>query len=399
MHQGVGARAAKDEGMTETGGPVPRTPAIAPTDAGVPRPLRLAAAIAWRFLVVAAAIALLALLAARLRVVVLPVVLALFAAAVLAAPTMWLRRRRVHRTVAAAIVFFGAVLLTLGALAITVPLAAGQLDQVSTNVQTGIDRVTDWVLDGPLEVDRADLREYRERGLEELRGRAGSIAGGALGGAYLLVELVTGLLLTLVLLFFFLKDGDRLWPWTVGLFPEPARQRVDDVGRIAWRTLGGYLRGQAIVAFVDAVLIALALWLIGVPLILPLALLTFLGGFFPIVGALLAGIAAALVALVTEGLTAALLVAAAATAVQQIEGNLLQPFVVGRAVQLHPIAVLLAVTAGAVVWGLPGAIIGVPLVAVVAQSASYLRSGADPPGRRPIRRPDALRRGGTSHRP
>ncbi len=367
------------ERLHTTGSPLAAEPAV-------PAALRFAAAVAWRFLVVTAAVAVLAFVAARLRVVVLPVLFALFAAAILAPPTVWLRRRGVPRAVAALVVFAGSLAIAAAAVALVAPRAADQLGDVSANVQEGFDTVTELVLDGPLEISQGDLREYRERALDELRDRAGSIAGGALGGAYLVVEMVAGLLLGLVLLFFFLKDGDRIWQWIVRLFPDRARARVDDVGRIGWRTLGGYLRGQAIVALVDAVFIGIALWLIGVPLVVPLALLTFVGGFFPIVGAFAAGVAAALVAVVTKGVTAALLVVAATIAVQQIEGNLLQPFIVGRAVRLHPIAVLLAVAAGAVVWGAPGAIIAVPLVAVVAQSASYLRSGAEPEQRRRVPR-------------
>ncbi len=169
-----------------------------------------------------------------------------------------------------------------------------------------------------------------------------------------------------------------MWPWAVRLFPPEARSDVDQLGRIAWRTMGGYLGGQAIVALVDAVFIGLALWLIGVPLVLPLAILTFVGGFFPVIGAFVAGGAAALIALVSNGFLDALLVVAAATVVQQLEGNLLQPMIVGRAVRIHPVAVILAVTSGAVIWGLPGAILAVPTVAVAAQSASYLRSGRIP---------------------
>ncbi|MBW3592311.1 MAG: AI-2E family transporter [Actinobacteria bacterium] len=371
--------------MSDDQQPTPAPP-YAPETA-VPPALRRAAALSWRFLLVAAALVVLAVVAARLRVIVLPVLFALFAAAILAPPTVWLRRHGTHPTIAALLVFVGSLAVVATVVALVAPRAVNELGDVSTNVQAGFDRVTDWVLDGPLEISQADLQDYRERALDELRERAGSIAGGALGGAYLVVELIAGLLLGLVLLFFFLKDGERMWPWIVGLFPERARRNVDEVGQIGWRTLGGYLRGQTIVALVDAIFIGLALWLIGVPLVLPLAVLTFVGGFFPIVGAFAAGAAAALVALVTKGVTAALLVVAATIAVQQIEGNLLQPFIVGRAVQLHPIAVLLAVAAGAVVWGVPGAIIAVPLVAVIAQSASYLRSGAEPAERRRIRRP------------
>ncbi len=346
-------------------------------DAAVPDQLRLAAAIAWRFLVVAAAVAVVALALAKLRLVVLPVVLALFAAAVLAPAVGWFRRRGVPAALAAVAVILASLGFLATVVAVLAPRVANELGDVGASVSEGAERVTRWLLEGPLDLSADELDRWRERALDELRDRGGDIAGGVLGGAYLAVEIVAGLLLSLVVLFFFLRDGERMWPWVVGLFPGSARGRVDEVGRIAWATLGGYLRGISIVAFVDALFIGLALWLLGVPLVIPLAVLTFLGGFFPIVGAFTAGAAAALVALVTEGLTTALLVVAAATLVQQLEGNLLEPLIVGRAVKIHAVAVLLAVAAGAVVWGIVGAFLAVPLAAVTARAAAHLRSGGD----------------------
>lgn len=343
----------------------------------VPHQFRLAAAIAWRFLVVAAAVALVAVVLARLRVVVLPVVFGLFVAAVLAPPARWLRARGVPAALAALTVLVASLALLAGVVALFAPLIAGELAAVGSSVDEGIATVTGWLLEGPLDLSREELDDWRERALDELRERADAIAGGVVGGAYLAVELVAGLLLTIVLAFFFLKDGERMWPWAVGLFPPRARQGVDEVGQIAWATLGSYLRGVAVVALVDALFIGIALWLIGVPLVLPLAFLTFVGGFFPILGATAAGAAAALVALVSEGLVAALLVVGAVVLVQQLEGNVLQPFVVGRAVKIHAVAVLLAVAAGFVVWGIVGAFLAVPVAAVIARAASHLRSGGD----------------------
>jgi putative heme transporter len=186
------------------------------------------------------------------------------------------------------------------------------------------------------------------------------------------VEVLAGIALAIVTLFFLLRDGPTIWAWCRRLFPPQARTDVERIGERAWTTIGGYLQGVSIVAAVDAVLIGLALWLLGVPLVLPLALLTFVGGFFPIVGAFTAGFAAAMVALVTNGLTTALLVIAATIVVQQLEGNVLQPLVVGGAVELHPLAVILAVAAGGILWGIAGAFLAVPLAAVVNQGATHL---------------------------
>jgi putative heme transporter len=338
----------------------------------VPWSLRLAASIAWRALVVALAVAVLAAVLARLRVIVVPVAVALLLATFLVPPARWLRARGWPRALAALAVVFAALsLVGVAALALVPPIASdvGQLD---VSVEGGVDQATDWLSETRFGLSDAQVERWKDRAADELRSQSGAIVGGLFGGAYLALELVAGLVLAIVVLFFFVKDGDELWRWAVSLFPGRAREQVDAVGAIAWETAGGYIRGVSVVALADAVFIGLALWLIGVPFVLPLAALTFVGGFFPIVGAFAAGFAAAMVALVAEGWLAALLVVGAAFLVQQLEGNLLQPFIVGSAVKLHPLAILLAITAGAIVWGVAGAFLAVPLVAVTARAAARL---------------------------
>lgn len=340
----------------------------------VPRSLRVAAEFAWRALVVAVALAVLALLAARLRTIVLPLLVGLFLATLLHGPARWLWERGIPRALAALAVVVGALALLAGAVAVVVPPVAEEFGELDVSIEGGVERVTNWLVDGPLGLSQSRVSDWRERAFEEGRSQAANVLGGLLGGAFLVVEVVAATLLTIVILFFYVKDGDRLWPWVVRLFPERVRERVDHIGEIAWTTLAGYLRGIAIVAFADAALIGIALVIIGVPLVLPLVLLTFLGAFIPIVGAVVAGFAAIMVALVSNGFLAALLVLVAVVGIQQLEGNVLQPFVVGRAVELHPLAILLAVATGAIVWGVVGAFLAVPLAAVLAKGAAYLRS-------------------------
>jgi putative heme transporter len=338
----------------------------------VPYALRLAAAISWRALVVAVAVALLAYVLARLRVIVVPVAVAILFATFLVSPAAWLRRHGVPNALAALLVLVVSVLLLAAAAAALVPAVAADLDEVDASVQGGVDEAVAWLSDGPLGLSDARLERWQDRAVDELRSQSERIAGGVFGGAFLAIELLAGLVLAIVSLFFIVKDGERMWRFTVGLFPPRARDDVDAIGRRAWETAGGYIRGIAIVALADAILIGLALWLIGVPFVIPLAALTFVGGFFPIVGAFVAGFAAAMVALVAVGFLAALLVVGAALLVQQLEGNLLQPVVVGGAVELHPLAILLAVTAGGVAWGVAGAFLAVPLLAVSVRAASHL---------------------------
>jgi predicted PurR-regulated permease PerM len=342
-------------------------------DESVPRSLRIAAGVAWRILVLVAFLVVLGLAVSRLRLVVLPLFLAVLAATVLMPPAGWLRRW-LPAGVAALVVLAGALVVVGGAAFAIAPTVSSEIEELDVSVSGGVDRVQEWLVEGPLDLSATRVDDLFDRAERELRSNAGTIASGALAGAVVALELLVGLLLALVLLFFLLKDGARIWSFLVSLFPPANQGDVDAMGRRAWRTLGGFLRGTAVVALVDAVFIGLAIWLTGVPLVVPLALLTFLGGFIPIIGAFAAGFAAVMVALVSEGFTAALIVFGAVLLVQQLEGNVLQPVLVGRTVQLHPVAVLLAVTTGGVLWGVFGALVAVPLTAACWSAIDYLRS-------------------------
>lgn len=347
---------------------------MSPRPDPIPRWLRISSELAWRSLLVAAAIVVLALLVSRLRVVFLPVTVALLVSTLLVPPVTWLQRRRVPR-LAGTLLTVGASLLVVVAVATVVaPQVKREVEDVDVSVSSGVDRVSEWLSEGPLGLAENDVRRYRERFDRELDERSGALATGALGGALLVVEVVIGLVLAVVLIFFFVKDGRRMWAWFVTRFPERLRTDVHAVGVLGWGALSGYLRGTTLVALVDAIGIGIALLLLDVPLALPLALLTFVAGYFPIVGALFAGFAASMVALAANGLTNALLVVAATLLVQQVEGNLLQPLIVGRAVKLHPAAIIVAVATGGVLWGVAGAFIAVPTAAVVTQAVGYLRT-------------------------
>lgn len=340
----------------------------------IPRWLRISSELAWRSLLVAAAIAVLALLVSRLRVVFLPVILALLVSTLLVPPVTWLQRRGIPRAIGALVAVGVALLVLAAVVTVVAPQVKQQIDDADISVSSGVDEVAIWLTDGPFGLERAQVREYRQRFERELEGRSGSLATGALGGALLVVEVIAGLVLAVVLIFFFVKDGRRMWAWFVTRFPERLRADVHAVGLLGWGALSGYLRGTTLVALVDAIGIGIALVLLDVPLALPLALLTFAAGYFPIVGALFAGFAASMVALAANGITNALLVVAATLLVQQVEGNLLQPLIVGRAVRLHPAAIIVAVATGGVLWGVAGAFIAVPTAAVVSQAVGYLRT-------------------------
>jgi putative heme transporter len=278
-----------------------------------------------------------------------------------------LRRLRAPAALAA----LGGVLILLGLIAVAGLLLVNQLtDQfadLGTTLATGWRDIRHTVTDGPLPINEKRLDDLAGAVREQL-GRAVDPAAGASAA----LQGAGGALLALVLLFFLLKDGDRMWGWFLRLLPERRRTIADEAGRAGWSTLSRYVRGTMVVAAVDAVGIGLALLVIGVPLVGPLALLTFLGGFVPILGATVAGAVATLVALVMNGPTDALLVLAAVIAVQQLEGNLLEPLIVGHAVKLHPAVVLLAVTAGTLLGGIAGAVVAVPMVAVLYRVGTML---------------------------
>lgn len=356
----------------------------------VPRSLRVAAALSWRVLVVVAAVLLVVVALIQLRLAVLPVIVALLVATVLMPPLRALRRRGWPALLATWTVILAGVLVLSVAVGLVSQGFISELDELDARVDEGIGEVQQWLTDGPLQLPENALADAVDRGRAFVSENGGVLVGGLTSGARLAAELVAGLLLALVLLFFFLKDGDRIWGWIVGLFPSAQRAHVGEIGRRAWGALSGYVRGTAIVALVDAVLIGIVLAVLGVPLVLPLALLTFLAAFFPLVGAVIAGILAALVALVTEGTTDALIVAAAILVIQQLEGDVLQPIVLGKAVRLHPIAILLALTVGATLGGIIGAFLSVPVAAVGAAVLAYAREVAPAaPAAAPGAPPDA----------
>jgi predicted PurR-regulated permease PerM len=335
-------------------------------DVRIPRSLALAAAVSWRLLVVGAAVYVTVTLFARLQVIIVPAAVAVILACALWPGVRALRDRGVRPAFAAATM----LVALLGTFAIVVlllaPRAADEIAELDVNVTGGIDVVKGWLTDGPLSFSETRVETFFDELESQVRDASGTIASGAVGGAMLAVEIVVGILLAVVLLFFFLKDGDRMWMWLERFLPE-ARQRKWHATAVEVRdVLASFIRGTTIVAFVDAVGIGLGLYLLGIPLVIPLAVLTFIGGFIPIVGATVAGFVAVMVALVSDGFVKALAVLGVVILVQQLESNFLQPVVVGRYVQLHPAAVLLAVGVGAVLYGVAGALLAVPLTAALS---------------------------------
>jgi len=302
--------------------------------------------------------------AAELRLVVLPTLLALFLLTVLWPAAALLRRHRVPAAPAALLVIGGFLAAVAALVAAIGPAVAGQADDLGRDLGAGVDQLGRWLAREPFGGAAPNLDRSLDAALDYARENATIISGGLLTGVALAVELVAGLLIALVATFFLLKDGESMRDWAIGTLAPERRDAASELGQKLWITLGGYVRGLVVVALFDAVVIGLALVAIGVPLVLPLAVLTFFGAFVPIVGAFAAGLAAALVALVAGGIDAAVLVVVAITVIQQVESQILYPVVIGRSLRLHPLPILLAVTAGGVLYGIVGAALGAPAATV-----------------------------------
>jgi predicted PurR-regulated permease PerM len=260
---------------------------------------------------------------------------------------------------------------------VLVPQVSGQSQALSEAVVQGLNDLRGLLTRPPFNLGAEQLNNVIDQGLAQLQANAQSIAGGVLTGVATAGSFLVNTVLALVLCFFYLKDGPKFIPWVSGLVGRRAAPHVAEVSRRTWDTLSGFIRAQAIVGLVDAIAIGLGLLIMGVPLALPLAVLIFFGAFVPIIGAFVTGALAALVALVFNGVVIALVVVALVLVVQQLEGNVLQPILVGRALDLHAALVILAVTAGGSLFGIIGAFLAVPVVAVGTTIIRYGRSQLD----------------------
>ena len=337
----------------------------------VPPALERTAAIGLRLLIVVAAAFLVLRALVALRLVVLPVVAALFFTTALAPVAKRLRAVGVPGAVATITVMLGGIAMVAGFLTFLVVELVDQTDQLGSVTREGSDQLVRWAADLPLGLSERELDQRLNDAIDAAGETARAVAAHA---ALTVVEIVAGILLTLPLTFFFVKDGRRIATWlTERVVPPPHRPLAFEVEEKAWQTLGGYLRGTALMGLIEGAILGVTLLVVDAPLVIPLAVLTFLGAFFPLVGATLAGVVAGLVVLATNGVGDALIVGAVVVAVQQLDGDLLAPWVLGRAVALHPLVILLALTAGAVLGGAVGAFLAVPTTAVAVAATGEVR--------------------------
>src|SRR5690348_774886 len=334
--------------------------------------VRKTAAWAWRLLVIGGAIVALLWVVKKLEVLVVPVALATLLAALLLPVVDFLDRHGAPRGGAVALVLLGGIAVVGGIMAFVVTQfiqgAPALVDQVSASIKG----VGDWLTNGPLKVNQDQIDSARKSAIEALQNNQEKLTSGALSTATTLTEIVTGALLVFFTLIFVLHGGRNIYGFVTKVFPSDVRERVREAGRAGFHSLIGYVRATFLVALVDAVGIGTGLAIMGVPLALPLASLVFLGAFIPLVGAVVAGFFAVVVALIAKGLIYALITLGLIIAVQQLEGHVLQPLVMGRAVSIHPLAVVLAIAGGGVLAGIVGALLAVPAVAVLNSAIRVL---------------------------
>ncbi|MEU0831968.1 AI-2E family transporter [Streptomyces sp. NPDC005969] len=377
----VVAAVSTSEDQSTAPGRVPAPPAYAPAVAARPDPvaaipwgMRVAAEAGWRLLVLAGTLWVLMKAISAIQLVVLAFVAALLVTAMLQPTVSRLRRYGLPRGLATAVTaILGFVIMGLVGWFV-VWQVMDNLDTLSDKVRDGIEELKRWLLDSPFHVTEQQINDVAKNLSDTIGTNTEEITSAGLQGVTVMAELLTGMLLAMFSTLFLLYDGKRIWHWVLKLVPAQARPGVAGAGPRAWRTLTAYVRGTVLVALIDAIFIGLGIWFLDVPMAVPLAVFIFLFAFIPLVGAVISGALAVVVALVTEGVFTALMVLVVVLAVQQIEGHVLQPFILGRAVRVHPLAVVLSVAAGGMIAGIGGAVVAVPLVAVTNTVVGYLRA-------------------------
>ncbi|QEO10800.1 AI-2E family transporter [Protaetiibacter larvae] len=342
--------------------------------------MRIAAAWSWRVLVVAGVVALVLFLVVQLRYIVVPLLVAMLLAALLVPFSNWLQRHRWPRWLAIAVSEVGILAILTGLIWLTVRTIISGYPALVDQTLLRWEDLKQFLLDSPLHLSADDINAWAEGFLESLRADTSALWSSALAFGSGLGHFLAGLLLVLFATLFILIDGRGIWNWIVRLFPRNARAALVGGGEAGWITLSTFVRVQVLVAFIDAVGIGLGAFILGLfyggfPLVIPIAIVVFLGSFIPVVGAVVSGAIAVFVALVFMGPWQAFVMLLIVIGVQQLEGHVLQPFLVGNAVKIHPLAVVIVVAAGGFLAGIPGALFAVPLAATLNAIIGYIARG------------------------
>jgi predicted PurR-regulated permease PerM len=345
-------------------------------DEVVPIGLRVTAAYAWRVLLIAAVIAGFIWIVIQLKLLVIPLMVGILITALLWPAFEWMLRKRFPRWAAVAISIGGTLAIVAALITLVVWQIQQQLDEVKERSGQAVDDLQQFLMGAPLNLTQKEIDGYLGQARGFFNDQADLLLNGALSVGTTAAHVATGAVLALFILICLLADGGGIWKWTLRLFPRAARPAADAAARNGWATIVNYARTQLLVAAIDAVGIGLGAALLGVPLAIPVAVLVFLGSFVPIVGAVVTGALAVLLALVYNGPWIALAMLGVVLLVQQLEGHILQPILMGSAVKVHPLAVVLVVAGGSMIGGIPGALFAVPLAAFVNVAAVTVSSGS-----------------------
>jgi len=343
----------------------------------VPSLLRNAAAWSWRLLLVAAVVYLAFKVADALRLVVLPLIAALLLSALLQPLKALLQRIGLPALAATWCTLLATIAVLAGAGTLVANRVQADYPQLASEVRRTVHEVQAYLEGPPFRLRGIRLNQLSSKLLDYLAQHKSVVAGTVVTGGRYFIEVLTGLILTAFITFFLLKDGRKIWSWLISGLRPSARRRALQAGDAAWQALISYIRGTTVVAAIHAVFIGLALWLLGVPLVVPLVILVFIAAYIPLVGILVVGALAIMITLATKGWIAAVILLAVFLAENQIESHLLQPLVVGRIVRLHPLAIIVVLAVGGIVAGIPGAIVAVPSAAVISYAWPYLRGDHD----------------------
>ncbi len=349
-------------------------------------PVRVAAAWSWRLLVIGAGIYLLGLIFNRIELVAFSFILALFFTAVLRPLELWLRKIPGPRSLSAALALLIGLLVLAGIAYFVTWQITTNSSQLGDQITKLVDQARDWLRTGPLHLNSADLDKIADNITNTIKKNQGSLISGAIETVRTVVEFLGASLLILLSTFFLLRDGEDIWRWTVRLFPRATHERLDHAGRVGWRTLGGYMRGQVLIALFHGVTVTILLFVLRVPLAAALGVLIFLGSFVPLIGLTVTGALCVAVALLEHGFTAAIVVAIAIVVLVQVEAHFLQPVIMSRSVEVHPLAIALSVLIGTILAGIVGALLAVPFVAFLNSTIHALRDSPDPPAGAPGQR-------------
>ncbi|RLP69457.1 AI-2E family transporter [Mycetocola manganoxydans] len=342
----------------------------------VPRALRIAGAWSWRLLVIGAALTAVIFLIVQLRLIVIPLFIGVLVSALLTPFISFLTKHRWPRGLAIATGILGTVAIVGGLLWLAIWQITSDFTEVRARTVSSFEELKTALLESPLHLTETQINDFIADAVSAVQNDGQALLSGALSLGSTLGHVATGLFLALFCLLFVLIDGRGIWAWLVRLMPKKAQPAIDGAGQAGWFTLTNYARTQILVASIDAVGIGLGAFLLGVPLAIPIGVFVFLGAFVPIVGAVVTGIVAVFIALVYNGWVVALLMLGVVLLVQQLEGHVLQPLLMGAAVKVHPLAVVLVVAAGTLVAGIPGALFAVPVAAVINVMFRYISSGA-----------------------